>query len=199
MKSRDRRPDGQQARGNDRRWRDGFRRVGKADFGAYDPEVDINVYYLHGALHLFVHRGGEELDTRKHIARNDLPLLSIVERTFEQGHLPLFVAGGRPEQKLEAIEANPYLAAAHRSFAELEGDLVIYGLSLGASDEHLLEALAGNPKLGTVYLGLYGGPESAGGLALRSTVAGLEWRAEQRRGKPLAIRLFDSASARVWG
>lgn len=199
MRVRDRAADGTALRGNDRRWRDGFRRRSNARHGELDPEIDINVYYLHGALHLYTHQGDDQPSVRKHIGRDNLRLLDIVRRTFERQALPLFVAAGRPEQKREAIARNPYLERAYRAFSEIEGDLVLFGLSLGASDQHLLDALAGNGALGTVYVSLYGDPDSAPGLALRSTLARLGRHAADRRGRALDIHLFDSQSARPWG
>ena len=190
MKHRDR-----GKRGNARRWRDGFRRRGQQSFGELDPSVDVNVFFLHGALHLYVHGG----HTRKHVGRRKQRLLDIVGFTFDQGGHPLFVAGGRPEQKLEAIRANPYLHLAYDSFRSIRGDLVIFGSSLGSSDQHLLDAMARNPHLERIFFGLYSPPESSVGLAVRATVAHLKDQAREHHGHHPEVELFDSRSAKVWG
>ncbi|MEM8994050.1 MAG: DUF4917 family protein [Acidobacteriota bacterium] len=181
-------------------YRDGFRRPEGERFGEFDPSVDTNVFYLHGALHLYESRAeAGEVRARKHVRTGNRGLVTIVKGTFERGDFPLFVAGGRPEQKLATIKGSSYLNHCYDAFSTVPGPLVIFGWSLGDSDRHLLSALAANADLGPVYLSFYGDPESPTNLRLRATVAELRDRARERRGAPLDIFLFPSQSAAVWG
>ncbi|MEO1367893.1 MAG: DUF4917 family protein [Acidobacteriota bacterium] len=181
-------------------YRDGFRRPEGELFGEFDPEVDTNVFYLHGALHLYESRTGDgEVRARKHVRTGNRGLVTIVQGTFERGDFPLFVAGGRPEQKLDTIRGSSYLKRCYDTFSALSGPLVIFGWSLGDSDRHLLSALAANADLGPVYLSFYGDPESPSNLRLRATVAELRAQSRTERGTPLEVSLFPSPSAAVWG
>ncbi|MEO1087571.1 MAG: DUF4917 family protein, partial [Acidobacteriota bacterium] len=136
---------------------------------------------------------------RKHVRTGNRGLVTIVKSTFERGDFPLFVAGGRPEQKLDTIRGSSYLKRCYDAFSTVSGPLVIFGWSLGDSDRHLLSALASNADLGPVYLSFYGDPESPTNLRLRATVAELRELARGLRGAPLEISLFPSPSAAVWG
>ncbi|MEM1181694.1 MAG: DUF4917 family protein [Acidobacteriota bacterium] len=181
-------------------YRDGFRRPDGERYGEFDPSVDTNVFYLHGALHLYESLTGDGVvRARKHVRTGNRGLVTIVRGTFDRGDFPLFVAGGRPEQKLDSIRASSYLKRCYDAFSTVSGPLVIFGWSLGDSDRHLLTALASNPGLGPVYLSFYGDPESPTNLRLRATVAELRQRALALRGTPLEISLFPSDSAAVWG
>ena len=180
-------------------YRDGFRRPEGEQFGEFDETVDVNVFYLHGALHLYEHQNGDQISARKHVRTGNRGLVKIVKSTLECGDFPLFVAGGRPEQKLETIHRSPYLTRCFDAFSRVDGPLVIFGWSLGDSDRHLLKALASNRSLGTVYLSFYGDPDSPSNLRLRATVAELCEEAAQLRGQPLKVALFPSQEAGVWG
>ncbi|MEM6792765.1 MAG: DUF4917 family protein [Acidobacteriota bacterium] len=178
------------------RYRDGFHRAPEAPYGEFTPAVDPNVYYLHGALHLYSHGAA----ARKHIARaEDRGLVAIARETLEAGDSPLFVAAGRPEQKLAAIQASPYLTASLEAFRAAPGKLVIYGWSLGASDQHLIDAIAHNDALECVALSYYGAREEPKNLRLLATAAELAADAQKARGRPLDVVLYPSESARVWG
>lgn len=180
-------------------YRDGFRRPEGEQYGEFDGSVDVNVFYLHGALHLYEHQVEQSTSARKHVRTGNRGLVKIVKSTLERGDFPLFVAGGRPEQKLETIRRSPYLRRCFDAFSQLDGPLVIFGWSLGDSDRHLLKALASNPQLGTVYLSFYGDADSPSNLRLRATVAELCEEAASLRGQPLEVTLFPSQGAGVWG
>lgn len=183
----------------DRRRRlDGMIRAEGDGFGQFDAEKEINVLYLHGALHLYVHGDA----TRKLIRKKGQGLVEMIGDIFADGGEPLFVAAGRPEQKVSAIENNAYLSYCFDEFRKIEGDLVIYGLSLGDSDAHLVDAMAENTGLRRVCLGLYGDPNSASNLTLRAVARRLQDASlaprEKRGVAELDIRFFDSRSAAVW-
>ena len=150
------------------------------------------------ALHLYTHEGV----TRKLVRGGQRPLVELIREVFDKGGEPLFVAAGRAEQKQQAVRKNAYLSYCFDKLSALRGDVVIFGLSLGESDNHIFQALADNAGLARVYLSIHGDPVSSGNLQMRSIARRLEETSERRRGaeKPgLKVSLFDSDSARVWG
>ena len=159
------------------------------------------IYYLHGALHFYL-AGGE---LRKHSwVRTDRRLTDSIREGLAAGQYPLFVAEGDPEKKLQQIQRNGYLWYALEKFRRIEGPLVIYGHSLGPSDQHLVDAIAENRKMRTVYIGLHGSTTSEANLRVQQAVARMQSRrnefARGRRSCPeLEVAYFDSTTANAWG
>lgn len=90
------------------------------------------VLYLHGALHL--HRDPLLGITYKLVNSGFENLLEILD-------VPLFITEGSSEDKLRAINSSDYLFFAYNKLLEHEGSLVIFGHSLGETDEHLVKAI----------------------------------------------------------
>jgi hypothetical protein len=59
---------------------------------------------------------------------------------------PLFVAEGSGREKVRTIRGSEYLRAALRRYDEFEGPLVVFGHSLGESDEHLVKPIEAKPS-----------------------------------------------------
>lgn len=93
--------------------------------------------FLHGAIHLYHDSDGR---TFKRLSGAENLLESFGEGT-QEGHTPLFVAEGSSEEKLRSIRNSDYLTFAYKSFAEHNGDVVIFGSSLGQTDAHLVSAM----------------------------------------------------------
>ncbi|MEM9555207.1 MAG: DUF4917 family protein [Acidobacteriota bacterium] len=172
---------------------DGLRRPDGADYGAFDPSIETTMFFLHGALHLYAHEGS----ARKTIARPNLRLMTLIQRLLADGKVPLFIAEGTPDQKRQRIEANTYLRSGLDALRSVEGDLVVFGHGLGPSDAHLLDALAANPRLERLFVGLYKDPETSTNLRLRAALAALRERLPA--GRRLEIHLYASHTAPVWG
>lgn len=160
---------------------------------AFHVGNDRGLYYLHGGLHLFVLDG---LVTKHCWNRAGVPLTTSIRTGLDEGRFPLFVAEGLPEKKLEQINRSSYLSYAFGKLMRIEGPLVVFGSSLGPSDSHLVEALAGNRKLGQVYLSVQGAANEPGADAV---VARLQAVRNARGFARLQVDYYDSASARVWG
>lgn len=76
---------------------------------------------------------------------------------------------------------------------------MIFGHSLRTEDRHILETIAANQHLETVYVGLYGDPGSPGNRAVRAAADDVvARRAEFNFRQELDVRYFDSATANVW-
>ena len=154
---------------------------------------DQNLYYLHGALHIF--DSGTEI--RKYTwKRTGIRLIDQIRAALVNDFFPLFVAEGSSDEKLERIRHSDYLAKAYRSFESIQGTVFIYGHSLAENDEHYLRLLE-NGKVSTLFVGLFGDASNASNKRI---IARAEAMAFKRGGKrPLAVHFFQSETAKVWG
>lgn len=188
------------------RWKDGFR---SAEDEPDTPYVVFSeriggqrgLFYLHGALHLHVIRG----ELRKHTwIRTGKPLTELIQESLANDQYPLFVAEGAPDRKLEQIQRTGYLWYCLDKLARIERPLVIFGHSLGASDQHIVDVLTENLKVAHLAVGIYGDPSSSTNQAIYASLDQMRARrralVEQRgRGELLQVTLFNSDSAKVWG
>jgi hypothetical protein len=159
------------------------------------------IFFLHGALHLSVRSG----QLRKHCwNRTQQRLTDAIRASLARSEYPLIVAEGTPEKKLDQIERSGYLWYALDKLHRIETPLVVFGHSLGASDQHIVDALISADKLPLIYIGLYGDPDAASNLLLRAVAERMVSRRAARnlvrgRGVELAVEFFDAATARPWG
>jgi hypothetical protein len=155
-----------------------------------------NVFFLHGALHL--HLVGSEL--RKHCwNRTQTPLTELIRAGLEKREYPLFIAEGASEKKLQQVETHGYLWDGLQKLARLESPLVVYGHALGASDQHLVDAIV-KSQTENVFIGLYGDVDSPANCDIRRNGDRMQARRAEmgRRPKPLRVDYYHSESARVW-
>jgi hypothetical protein len=157
------------------------------------------LFYLHGALHLYLASG----ELRKHCwNRTSIPLTKLIRDGLADGNYPLFVAEGTAEQKLEQIQRVGYLWYCMDKFSRIKSPLVVYGHSLGPSDEHIVQAIGRNTELAILYLGIHGGTASAAASKLWNAaqrILGIRKEAlERKKGNELLISFYDSESAQVW-
>ena len=155
------------------------------------------VHYLHGALHLF--DAGAELQKYTWV-NTGKPLLEQAREAMGADKFPLFVAEGKSNQKLAKIKHSAYLHHSYKSFSSQMGQrndaLFIFGHSLADNDQHILKKIA-RGKIGQVYVGLYGDPDSPGNATIRTAATTLAHLRDER--VPLDVAFFDAASAEVWG
>lgn len=187
------------------RGRDGF------DYDIDDPEASYVVFsehiggekgmfFIHGALHLYT-VGGQ---VRKHSwARTGKHLIEGIRESLDEGQYPLFVAEGTSDKKLEQIQNSGYLSYCLGKLERIENNLVTFGLSFGENDQHITNAIAHNRKLRTIYVGLFGEPESPANLDTRKHIATM---IEKRRSlieakrvrNELEVKYYDVSTAAVW-
>ena len=125
---------------------------------AFDPtntETDkACFYYLHGALHLKQDLNGTVSKLR--YTSDKLPVSKDFRYQGEETELPLYIAEGNSEYKLEKIKSNNYLNFCYRRFSSISGNLLVVGHSLSKEfDEHLIEAIKNNTKLKAVGVSIY--------------------------------------------
>ncbi len=157
---------------------------------------DRRMYYLHGALHLFLKEG----QLCKHRSGTDgLCLTDLIRESLSHGHYPLFVAESSAEDKLSQIHESPYLSNCLDKFSGVTDKLVILGHSLGETDRHILDSIVRNRRLSVLYVGLHGDPENAHNQATQAAARRLkDQRAQRSDWPPLEINFFSSESAGVW-
>jgi len=118
------------------------------EFDITNTETSINstkILYLHGAIHLYremgrtkkiIHKPELEQEQKQTILDQFKDLWDI-----EENITPLFIAEGNSKEKLESIYKSDYLSFAYSQFQIHKESLVIFGHSLGDSDQHLVDAI----------------------------------------------------------
>lgn len=156
-----------------------------------------NIFYLHGALHLY--RDVESAQLQKLTwVRTDVPLIDQIRAQLRENHFPLIVAEGTSAEKLAKIQTSDYLSKGLRSLASIGGGLLVYGLSFGANDDHISNALV-KSRVSRIAVSLYGDPE---GEANRRTISAVNRLVEDRKAhnerRPLEVKFFDASSVSLW-
>lgn len=175
---------------------DGFRTPddGPREYVSWDIEKTNtqNVFYLHGALHVF---DAPEKLVKYTWCNTGIRLIEQIRTALTQNYYPLFVAEGNSEQKYNRIRHSDYLSRSYRSFSNITDCLFVYGHSLADNDEHILRAIE-KGRIKSLYVSVYGDPEEADNARIRGRA---ERMASLRpRNRSLDIRFFDAESARVW-
>lgn len=188
--------DGLRTRSSD----DGFRDSGVENddtvlWDMYDAHHQ-NLFYLHGALHLYVGRDGLRKMT---YARTQDALVDQIRRQLAVRRYPLYVAEGLSADKVARINGSAYLSRALRSFSGRANPLIVFGHSLDENDDHIFEGLV-RSKVKRLAISLHGDPSSQENQIIQRRAEGLRVRRAQRWGDrhPLAIYYFDAASVPLW-
>lgn len=178
---------------------DGFRKPEddyEASYVTWEPEntYEQNVYYLHGALHLF--DAGTELQKYTWV-NTGIPLIDQIRDALSRNYFPLFVAEGTSDEKFTRIRHSDYLAKAYRSFIPITGSLFVHGHSLAANDDHVLNVI-GKGRTRRLLVGIHGSLVSDSNQAIVRKALLL---AESRRSRKyqLEVVFYQSESAHVWG
>lgn len=156
-----------------------------------------NVYYLHGALHLF--DGGHELQ-KYTWNRTDIALIDQARAAIAKNLFPLFVAEGSSQKKLNKIVHHGYLNKGLRSLSSIQHPLFLYGVSLSQNDAHLINIIVKNTSIKKLFVSLFGSPESPGNKqTIKAALAASARRDSRSPRYPLEVHFYDSETAKVWG
>lgn len=156
-----------------------------------------SIFYLHGALHLYRDIKSAELQKLTWIRTHDA-LIDQIRRQLAADHFPLIVAEGTSREKLSKIQSSDYLSRGLRSLAQVGGGMLAYGLSFGANDAHICEALV-NSKLLRVAVSLYGDPSTPSNQKTITAANRLAAdRATLTAKYPLDVRFYDASSVPLW-
>lgn len=179
---------------------DGFRRGDRGHQGyvTWDPleAPTQNIHFMHGALHLF-DKGSEFVK----FTWNDtnIRLMDQIRAALDDGRFPRIVAEGTSNEKLDRIVHCAYLHKALRSLMSINGDLVIYGMSLMPNDDHILDAIV-RGKTSRLFVGVFGDLTYPDNMALMERAQALIIeRSTVKPRNPLEVFFFDSSTAKVWG
>lgn len=155
-----------------------------------------NVFYLHGALHVF--DAGAEIQ-KYTWCNTGIALVDQIRAALGQNRYPIYVTEGTSESKMRRIQHSAFLSRALRSFAHISGSLFVYGHSLSSSDEHVLRLIErGSVK--ALYVSIYGDPKSKDNRRIIARAqAFMDGRLHSGRRNKLEVAFFDAASTRVWG
>lgn len=173
---------------------DGFRTpdAGPATYVSWEVENSDaqDIFYIHGALHLF--DAGAELQkyTWIHTGRR---LTEQIREALENSLYPLIVAEGRSDQKKSKIMHSNYLSRAYRSLPKITGALFLHGHSLADNDEHVLRLIR-RGKTKQLFVSIYGEPNSERNQAIIERALTLRGNRNQR-----VINFYDAESANIWG
>lgn len=154
-----------------------------------------NVFYLHGALHVF--DAGAEVQ-KYTWCNTGVALIDQVREALRENRYPIYVAEGSSDSKMRRIQHSAFLSRAFRSFAHIGGSLFIFGHSLASNDEHALR-LVERGTVKAVYVSLFGNPKSRDNRRIVDRAEAFrEGRERSGRRNQLDVRFFDAASANVW-
>jgi len=150
-----------------------------------------NVYYIHGAMHIF--SDGSDIEKLSY-ANLRVPLADQVKQAIDQDRFPVFISEGSTEHKLARIKKNGYLSRTFSSLKSITGNLYIFGHSIRDEDDHVFDFINQNNKKLNVFIGLFGSPREPYNQAIINKVE--KWR-KSYPGK--TFEFYDSSSIDVWG
>lgn len=162
------------------------------------PQKQPEVFWLHGGFHLFDNEQGTfkyRYDGTQLIEQLDADILS--------GNIPLVVAEGRSDRKLNRILEHDYLRRSYEELRNFDGALFVYGLALQKQDDHILDALV-EGQCSLLYVSLFHGDSTAHQSSLIGRANDLTERRSRRRDtlglkpSPLLIHFYDASSCEVW-
>jgi hypothetical protein len=113
-------------------WSDHFN---MADTGIWGKKT--KVHFLHGGLHLCQGSNGETFKRKAEGGRNLLDSFG----TYGRSVTPLFISEGSADDKLISIRKSDYLTFMFSQFVQDPAPLVIFGHSLGETDQHIVDAI----------------------------------------------------------
>lgn len=105
-----------------------------------------NLFFLHGAFHII--KEGKEI--KKITQSTDKALYEKLEEILNDDNKDI-VCIFQSENKLDAIQDNPYLLHCYNKLAELTGNLVIIGSSLDNNDNHIFKQI-NNSQIKKVFI-----------------------------------------------
>ncbi|WP_227591399.1 DUF4917 family protein [Acinetobacter shaoyimingii] len=114
------------------------------------------VFYQHGNLSVFRDVGNTEHKLQRGDFKN---LLDVITEEWKDDKIPLFVAEGTGNQKLESIKSSPYLSTIYYEVLPTlisdNSNLVIYGWGLGDQESHLVNQIFKNKNTSNIAISIY--------------------------------------------
>ncbi len=164
----------------------GENKFGFSDGFAYENYAEYfkerRVYYIHGALHLYMKgKAIQKWCSKDH--REDL-LIEVILRNIDLANFPKYISHGSAAQKLLEIEEEKnYLNDVFERFKYINSSLVIFGASLNEADEHIIQAIKDNNNLNSIYIGIFDQDDR---------LKNIKDRLQKSKNGALKIKMFDS-------
>lgn len=124
---------------------DGFSKNNRLELFEYKPEINRNLFFLHGAFHLYK-------DKKKiyKISRNtEKALYDVIDKILDNESKDLICVFTN-ESKIDEINNCEYLKDSLDEISNLNGNIVIIGSSLDENDKHIFEEI-NNSNISKVY------------------------------------------------
>lgn len=124
---------------------DGFSKNNRLELFEYKPEINRNLFFLHGAFHLYK-------DKKKiyKISRNtEKALYDVIDEILDNESKDLICVFTN-ESKIDEINNCEYLKDSLDEISNLNGNIVIIGSSLDENDKHIFEEI-NNSNISKVY------------------------------------------------
>lgn len=181
---------------------DGFRKAeDQDDFVEWNSFNSQNVYYLHGALHLFDH--GYTLEKYTWI-NTGVRLMDQIRSALDHDRFPLVVTEGESEQKLTRITHSGYLHKGLRSFESITGSLFVHGHSMSETDDHFFNLIP-KTKIKNLFVSLFDPAKLDKHQAkieklelLKQKRADIFSKTTDKEKYKLNVYYYDAETARVW-
>ncbi len=135
---------------------DGFLSEGKSKKQCVWKEKnrkEQNLFYLHGALHIFKEGRGESVPIQKLTVRSEGTLADQIQGHVVRNSAIACVFKGKDKE--QEIQESLYLRACLDRLKKIEGVLVIHGSDFGGNDDHIWKAIRDNSGIKEVYVSLY--------------------------------------------
>ena len=176
---------------------DGFRHpIGDESVVTWEigQEHDQNLYYLHGALHIF----SDDAEIEKYTWINTgSTLTQQIKASLKDEMYPVFITEGSRKQKQNRINNNAYLAKSFASLKNIKGNVFIFGHSLRDEDDHVFNYLNHKSKVNNVFISIYGDKNSEENKRILKKIK--VWEKDQKDKKyPKKYYIYQAESAHVW-
>ena len=154
-------------------------------------EIEQNLYYLHGAIHIFNSEAGIEKYTWQNTG---IPIKDQVQESLENSKYPIFITEGSKQQKAKRIRESAYLGRSFSSLKSIGGSLFIFGHSLGDGDDHVFDHINKKSKVKKIFVSVYGDIEEPHNKKLIKKVESWEKNYPAKE-----YFYYDAETAEVWG
>ncbi|MBC6605666.1 DUF4917 family protein [Hymenobacter sp. BT188] len=118
-----------------------------------------SIYYLHGALFLYVYRNQRSTYKLRRLEQLRLEYIQLIRREIENNNFPIFVAEGHANDKLSTINNNSYLSFCASKLQTSFRNITFYGFSFSEPDKHIVN-FANKSHAKQVAISIYKGDKT---------------------------------------
>ena len=158
---------------------------------AWKQKEKQNVFYLHGALHIYKKDYGLICKPQN----DGRYLMDIIKENIYNNKYPLIVTEGSSTNKLNKIlkENNEYLSYCYSKLKGINDVLFIHGHSLDKKDKHIFDAISKNLAIKKVYISVCSKEKYQDKRDKADT-----FFAKREREKTLDVNFYDAENVDIW-